>query len=133
MLHWLLDVVERLYDDKSKYCEFRFVNNQLKHNHNIIVLHALEGGLFFPEEGIPFGITNDDGTIEPNFAFPAFELVWKKIFPAEIEQRYKDNNDPKNVKYIKQYMAYQTKLENKNIFETFTAAYEDIINELRHS
>lgn len=30
MLHWLLDVVERLYDDKSKYCEFRFVNNQLK-------------------------------------------------------------------------------------------------------
>ena len=82
---------------------------------------------------IPFGITNDDGTIEPNFAFPAFELVWKKIFPAEIEQRYKDNNDSKNVKYIKQYMAYQTKLENKNIFETFTAAYEDIINELRHS
>ena len=28
---------------------------------------------------IPFGITNDDGTIEPNFAFPAFELVWKKF------------------------------------------------------
>ena len=65
--------------------------------------------------------------------FPCIWASLEKIFPAEVEQRYKDNNDPKNIKYIKQYMAYQTKLENKNIFETFTAAYEDIINEVRHS
>ena len=77
---------------------------------------------------IPFGITNDDGTIEPNFAFPAYELVWERFLLAEIDERYIKGKNSK-----KQYLAYRTKLENKNIFETFTAAYEDIINELRHS
>lgn len=86
MLHWLLDVVERLYDDKSKYCEFRFANNQLKHNHNIIELHSVEGGLYFPEDGIAFGIINDGGTTESNFAFPAYELVWERFLLAEIDE-----------------------------------------------
>lgn len=119
MLHWLLDVVERLYDDKSKYCEFRFVNNQLKHNPNIIELHSVEGGLRFPEDGIPFGLINDDGTIESSFAFPAYELVWKEISATDIKDKYK-----------KQFVAYQTKLQNKNIIDTFSIVYEDIIKEV---
>lgn len=127
MLHWLLDVVERLYDDKSKYCEFRFINNQLKHNHNIIELHSVDGGLFFPEDGIPFGIINDDGMVESTFAFPAYELIWKEFSLTEIDERYNNDTNSKN-----QYIAYQKKLENKNILDTFTAAYEDIINELGH-
>lgn len=128
MLHWLLDIVERLWDDKSKYSEFRFINNQLKHNPKIIELHAITGGLVFPEEGIAFGIINDDGEVVPEFVFPEYELIWKKIYDADLDSRYKTDNNFKN-----QYKAYQQKLQNKNIFETLTSAYEAIIWEYKNN
>ena len=128
MLHWLLDVVERLYNDKSKCCEFRFINNQLKHNASIIELHSISGGLCFVKEGFPFGVIETDGEIASTFVFPEYELVWKEINIADLDKRYTIES-----KYINQINAYQNNLQNKNILESFTAVYESIMNEVKSS
>ena len=128
MLHWLLDVVERLYNDKSKYCEFRFINNQLKHNTSIVELHSISGGLYFVDEGFPFGVIDADEKTESSFVFPEYELVWKKIIVADLDKRYTTKSE-----YINQVNAYQNNLQNKNILESFTTVYESIMNEVKSS
>lgn len=116
MLHWALDCVERIWvDDKQKYIEFRFANNQIKHNTKIISLQRIGGGLAFPPQGIPFGVINDDKSVTPLLCFPAMEYKWSNVDESLLSEFAK-----------KQLPEYRTKIMEKSIMDTLTALYQDI-------
>ena len=120
MLHWSLDCIERIWaNDKQKYKEFRFANNQLKHNVNIVSLQRVGGGLAIPPQGIPFGVINADNNVTPMLCFPQMEYKWSDINDSVITDRFAKMQLPE----------YRTKLVEKSVVDTLTALYQDIKNQ----
>lgn len=118
LLQDAMDLIERLPKNKrEKFNAYRFANNQLKHNHLIIKVHTIDGGLAFSEDGIPLGEIKDDGMIESLFCFPQMSYIWRNIEQNEVERK----------KYIE---MYKSKLEGKPITETVDLLYKLIFEEI---